>query len=600
MKQTLLTYLTVTVLSLVSIIPVKAEVENNKFTNISALLDSYQQLDRFNGAITIKQGKKVVYRYANGFANISTATTNDSNKIFAIGSLSKQFTATAILLLAQQGKLSLDDSIDKHLPYYKNEVGQRATIYHLLTHTAGIPDPMDTGKGIDGIDDPLMKEKTLPISKEALIATFKDLPNHFAPGERHEYTNTGYILLADIIERITGKAYSEYLQAAIFTPADMMNTSTFRPVNNKRLVESYNGIGTDKVHTTKIDGSWLFGAGGLYSTTLDLFKWVDAVNNNKIFKSRKLDNLLAKPIDLGRNNEFYGYGLEMEELWGEKVYRHDGATAGTIADFLYFPEQDITMVIYLNRVHNVSHIAQSINMRKNIVQQVSGILLKDNPAKVLALKSINDYLLAEFVGLYTFDDNHQIEIIRKDDELHLQTIGDKSWSLFNLAQNTHLPKEPLTQSSTRLFELLNTDKLEGLADIFDEKMAAVPLNVFEGFWQQMASELGALEDNYSYAKNESHNQIKQRLIFNKGIVDMTVFFNKDGKIEGIQNASPIAKDTNQRFTTNLITLENGQLMVDGYVLKQQDDLFLKFTRNANNKITGLSYNQQGQHVATKQ
>jgi len=128
----------------------------------------------------------------------------------------------------------------------------------------------------------------------------------------------------------------------------------------------------------------------------------------------------------------------------------------------------------------------------------------------------------------------------------------------------------------------------------------MPLNVFKGFWQQMTSELGELEGNYSFAKNEANNRIKQRLTFNKGIVDMTVFFNKDGKIEGIQNASPIAKDTNQAFTTKLITLANDELMVDGYILKQQDDLFLKFTRDTNNQITGLSYNQQGQHVAIKQ
>jgi len=577
----------------------QAKVNKDDVNEISTLIASYEQLGRFNGAITIEKDDKIIYSRGYGFANVKTKVSNASDKIFAIGSISKQFTASAILLLAQQGKLSLTDPIAKYLPYYQNEVGQKATIYQLLTHTAGIPDPMDTGNGVDGENDPLMHEKTLPITKKSLIASFKDLPNSFAPGSRYEYTNTGYILLADIIERTSGKTYADYLKTYLFEPAGMTNTSAYRPDNNPLLVESYNGIGADKIHTTKIDNSWLVGAGSLYSTTLDLFKWVDAVNTHKIFKDKAFDYLLSNPIDLGRNNEFYGYGMEKTILWGHQAYRHDGATAGTVSDFIYIPDQNITIVIYMNHIHNVSNIDLSINMRKQLIQQVTGILLADKIPEIISLANNKILDLQQYVGRYIFDSDHQVEITLKGDNLNLKTVGGENWSLYNLAQVTHLPLDPQTKKSTQLFNILNTNKLTELAAIFDEKMASAPLNVFEGFWQQLISELGTLESNYSFSKSDDNSEIQQRLIFAKGIVDMSVFFDKDGQIRGIQNSSPIAKE-NTAFISKLLHLQNDKLLIDGYVIKQQQDLILTFTRNNKNQITGFSYQQMGEHKATKQ
>lgn len=598
MNRQLFASITITLVSLVFAVPSQAEVNN--LAKISELLVSYENLGRFNGAIAIKKADEVIYEHGNGFANITNKIENGSDKIFAIGSISKQFTATAILLLAQEGKLSLDDSIAKYLPYYQNEVGQKVTIYHLLTHTAGIPDPMKMGKGTDGINDPVMKEKTLPIEKKSLISTFKALANEFAPGERYEYSNTGYVLLADIIERTSGESYARFLQKNIFSASGMTHTSANRPSDSPLLVESYNGVGTDKVHTTKIHNSWLVGAAGLYSTFGDLFNWVEAMDNGKILKDQKFNYLLTKSVDLGVNDERYGYGMEMKTLWDKNVYRHDGATAGTISDFIYFPEQELTILIYINQVHNVNDIEYSINMRKQITKQVTGILLGHEVPVTLALNRNEKTSLAQFVGHYYFDNEHQVEITLKNDSLELNTAGKKPWSLYNLAQDTALPTSPLTEKSTGLFELLNTNKLAGLAELFDEQMASMPLNVFEGFWQQLEAELGALKANYSFSKSSDNRQVQQRLIFKEGIVDMGVFFNDDGEIEGIQNSSPVPKESKCCFSAKLLTQENDQLLIDGYVIKQQDDLFLNFTRDSENKITGFSYEQLGKHLAIKQ
>jgi len=575
-----------------------ADVDNSKLTKISELMSSYEELGRFSGAISIKDGDSIIYEHSNGFANTKTKSKNDSGKIFAIASLSKQFTASAILLLVEQGKLSLDDSISKHLPYYQNEVGQNVTIYQLLTHTDGIPDPMDMGNGVDAKNDPVMKEKTLAIERQRLINTFKDLPNMFAPGSRYEYGNSGYILLADIIARVSGVSYASYLNNNLFSPAGMTNTSAERPSDNPLLVESYSGVGTDKVHTTKLHNSWLVGAAGLYSTSRDLFKWVDAMNSQKILKDRKFDYLLSNPVDLGRNNEFYGFGMEMKTLWDQKVYRHDGATLGNIADFIYFPEQDLTIIIYMNHVHNVNAIGSSIQLRKQITQQVSGILLGQNIPVTLALSSEQHTSLAQYVGRYTFDEDHHVEVSLMNDNLVLKTSGEKSWSLYNLAQDTALPTSQFTEKSTRLFNLLNNSKSADLAKIFDKKMASLPASVFEGFWQQLVSQLGTLEKNYSFSIS-NNNQIQQRLIFQSGIVDMGVSFNSEGEIEGIKNSSPIPRDNGEQFSTMLLTQKNDQLLVDGYVLKQNKDLFLKFTRDSKNMVIGFSYNQMGEHVAVK-
>jgi CubicO group peptidase (beta-lactamase class C family) len=599
MNRKILTYLTITLVCLAFTKASLADVDSYNESEITALLTSYEALGRFSGAIAIKKGDAIVYEHANGFANVVNKTKNGTDKIFAIGSLSKQFTASAILLLAQQGKLSLDDPIAKHLPYYQNEVGQKVTIYHLLTHTGGIPDPMDMGNGIDGTNDPVMKEKTLPVEKKHLIGTFKDLPNSFAPGSNYEYTNTGYILLADIIERASGKSYASFLKKKLFDPAGMTNTSADRPNNSSLLVESYSGVGSDNVHTTKLDNSWLVGAAGLYSTAGDLFKWVDAMNSGKILSDAKFDYLLANPVDLGVNSDFYGYGMEMKTAAQQKVYRHDGATVGTIADFIYFPEHNLTIIIYMNSVHNVNDIAYSIKMRKQITEQVSDIIFGHNESTALALNNMDNAALVHYVGHYSFDEQHQVEIISKNGGLVLKTLDDKAWSLYTLAQDTTLPSSLLTDKSTRLFKLLNTNKSDKLSELFDDKMASLPANVFEEFWQQLTTELGSLEANYSFAKSKNKDQVQQRLIFKNGIVDMGVFFNSEGKIEGIQNSDPIAKATNTHFSTALLPQKNDQLLVDGYVIKQDEDLFLKFTRNDKNQVVGFSYNQMGEHSAVK-
>jgi len=599
MNNKILTYITITLISFAFTKLSQANDDSNKLAKISALLVSYEQLGRFSGSISIKKGDKIIYEHSNGFANNANRVNNGSDKIFAIASVSKQFTATAILLLAKQGKLSLADPISEYLPYYQNEVGLKTTIHQLLTHTAGIPDPMDMGNGVDGKNDPIMKEKTLPIEKQHLINTFKDLPSLFMPGSRYEYTNSGYILLADIIERVSGQSYALFLQKNIFDPADMKNTSANRPADNPLLVESYNGLGSERVHTTKLHNSWLVGGSGLYSTTRDLFKWVDAMNSRKILKDEKFDYLLNNPVDLGRNNDFYGYGMEMKTLWGEKVYRHDGATVGTISDFLYFPEHELTMVIYINHVHNVNAIGYSISMRKQIIQQVSGIFFDHDIPLTLAKQSTEGTSLKQYVGRYAFDKNHQVEITLNNNNLQLSTTGETNWSLYNLAQVTHLSSNKFTDKSTRLFDLLNTQKVEALAELFDDKMASAPTSMFANFWQQLESELGTLEDNYSFAKTNDNSEIQQRLIFEKGIVDMTIFFNSEGKIKGIQNSSPISKSNINGFTTSLLTQKNDQLLIDGYVIKKGDDLFLKFIRNDKNQISGFRYNQMGVHEAVK-
>jgi CubicO group peptidase (beta-lactamase class C family) len=573
-------------------------IDLDKLAKISEILVTYEKLGRFNGAITIKKGNEVIYERTNGYANRITKVKNGSDKIFPIASLSKQFTASGILLLAEQGKLSLNDPISTYLPSYQNEVGKKTTIYHLLTHTAGIPDPMDMGNGIDDENDSVMKEKTLPIEQQRLINTFKDLPSKFLPGSRHDYTNTGYILLADIIERASGQTYASFLQKNIFAPAGMTQTSANRPDGNPLLVESYSGIGADRLHNTKLHNSWVVGAAGLYSTSQDLFKWVEAMNAHKIIKDAEFGALLAKPVSLGRNDEFYGYGMEMKKLWDQKVYRHDGATVGTVSDFLYFPEQDITMVVYMNHVHNVHDIGYSIENRKQLIKQVSGVLFGHDMLVPLALNN-NKPALEQYVGHYFFDSQHHVEIILKNQTLQLKTTGKKNWSLYKLAQLTHLPTDQLTEKSTRFFNILNSKKLEGLTVLFDEKMASAPLSMFSGFWQELESQFGALEENYSFSKSSDDGQIQQRLVFEGAIVDMAIFFNGEGKIEGIQNSAPVSKEEGEAFSTNLLSQKNDQLLVDGYVLKQGEDLFLKFTRNEKNQISGFSYNQKGNHVAVK-
>ncbi len=224
-------------------------------------------------AVLVSQNGKVIYKKAYGYADAEKKTPITPSTKFRIGSITKQFTASAILKLQEEGKLKVTDKLSKYFPDFPR--GDEVTIHHLLTHTSGIHSY--TGK------NDFIEKVVKPITNEALLAYFKNDPYDFNPGERYQYNNSGYFLLGYIIEKISGKSYAQYLQDAFFTPLQMKNTgihsSTLKLENEAKGLTKENG---QYKLALDWDMSWAGGAGAIYSTVEDLYTWNEAVFNGKV------------------------------------------------------------------------------------------------------------------------------------------------------------------------------------------------------------------------------------------------------------------------------------------------------------------------------
>ena len=189
----------------------------DKAAQIDALLAKYHEYGQFNGAVLVAENGAVIYKKGFGDANMEWGVANTPATKFRIGSVTKQFTATLILQLMEEGKISLDGTISDYLPGYPPAQGDKVTIHHLLTHTSGIP----SYTGLPGF----MQENTRdPYAPDSFLTFFSSLDFEFEPGSQWRYNNSGYFLLGAIIEKVTGKAYDEVLRERILDPLGLHNT----------------------------------------------------------------------------------------------------------------------------------------------------------------------------------------------------------------------------------------------------------------------------------------------------------------------------------------------------------------------------------------
>lgn len=284
------------------------------------------------GVFLLAKRGTIVYHKAFGKANLELGVDLDTGSVFQIGSMTKQFTAVAILLLEQQGKLRVEQPVSAFIRDYPH--GDSITIHHLLTHTSGIRDftKMDT------INKIALKEMT---AKE-LVDVFKNEPMDFRPGEKFEYNNSGYVLLGYIIELVSGMSYKDFIGQEIFSKLGMSHSSyatDTRVIPNRAYgYQKKKGI---YVNRTIINFSVPFSSGALMSTTRDMLTWQNALNTEvlltkasarKAFSTYKLNNGQAFT---------YGYGWHIRELNGRPSREHGGSIFGFKSMAVYLPGDDI-------------------------------------------------------------------------------------------------------------------------------------------------------------------------------------------------------------------------------------------------------------------
>jgi CubicO group peptidase (beta-lactamase class C family) len=329
--------------------------------------------------VFIGKGDRVLLNEGFGWADPFVGVRNTENKRFMIASVSKAFAAASILQLQEKNLLSVDDPIAKYLPEYPEWAGQNITIHQLLTHTSGIPDYIN--------DFPLkfkIKQFTgWTPAREDLIASFQDRPLNFVPGEDFRYSNSGYVLLARIVEVASGMSYENYVTRNILEPLGMEDTGMgdFNKIGNRAV--PYKGIGTQKKQIDNFKSEWIYGMGDIYSTAGDLNKWLMSFTDTMLL-SRASQELMFTP-----ELHNYAYGWHVYEAFGRRQFSHGGYLPGWNTYVYFFPE-DTLSVIVLSNLENVNPMEICSNISRVVF--MNGL---DNSTRMSPDKYAGRYALEE-------------------------------------------------------------------------------------------------------------------------------------------------------------------------------------------------------------
>ena len=310
------------------------------------------------GVFMVAKNGKPIYNKAFGKANVELDVNLNNENVFQLGSMTKQFTAIAILMLEEQGKLNVKHAVSKYVPDYP--AGDSITIHHLLTHTSGIKDFTK----MKSLRDIAQKEMT----PKMLVDFFKNEPIDFKPGEKFDYNNSGYVLLGYIIELVSGESYEDFIKKHIFQKVGMNRSfyATDRQLIFKRAY-GYQKKESVYVNKTVISYSVPFASGSLMSTTNDMLTWQNALTHNVLLKAETIEKAFSK-YKLNSGAEFtYGYGWHIKEINGTPAREHGGSIFGFKTMGVYIPGKDIYVIGLTNC---------DCNSPTQLVKDIAALVLK--------------------------------------------------------------------------------------------------------------------------------------------------------------------------------------------------------------------------------
>ncbi len=310
----------------------KSDIASKIDFHVQALVD----LHRFSGAILVGCDGKVLLRKGYGLANRHRDIPNTSRTEFLVGSITKQFTAVAILLLQETGRLHLHEPIGSYLPDCPL-AWKQVTIHHLLNHTSGIPNYTNH-----------LHWRTLAKSHmtvDNIVDLFKDKPMDFHPGEQQSYSNSGYILLGYIIEQITGRTYETFVAENILKPLGMKNSGYhYHAEEPKDHAVGYVLLHDELVNAEFLDMSTIRAAGGLQSTVEDLWLWDQALHSEKIISNKNLEAMFMFTPFLAN----YGYGVGIAQQFGRRLIGHGGGVEGFSSYLGHYPDEKLCIIVLSN------------------------------------------------------------------------------------------------------------------------------------------------------------------------------------------------------------------------------------------------------------
>ena len=389
-------------------------------TRMEQIIQAYVP-SRFMGSVLVAQDGKVLLDKGYGFANLEWDVPNTPTTKFRLGSITKQFTAASILLLEERGKLKVEDPVKKYMPNAP-AAWDKITIFHLLTHTSGIP-------SFTGFSD-YESHETQAMTPGKLVEWFRDKPLEFEPGTKWNYSNSGYVLLGYLIEKISGQSYSDFVQQNIFTPLGMKDSG----YDSNSAIIAHRAAGYTPGKSGPVNAGFVhmsipFSAGALYSTTEDLLRWEQGLFGGKVLKAESLSKMTT-PF-----KQDYAFGLGVSTNNGHKMIAHDGGIQGFNTFLAYYPDDKLVVAVLANLNGPVGQIEG--NLAK--VAYGEKVVLPTERKEI----TVSPEILKQYVGTYELTPRFSLTITLEDGQL--------------ISQGTNQEKVPMFAESETMFFLKLVD-----------------------------------------------------------------------------------------------------------------------------------------------
>lgn len=416
---------------LLLVFPTLLFAQKNSFDKVERYMDAQHNVNKFGGTVIVMKNDTVILKKAYGYADLEWNVKNTIDTKFILASISKYFTSIAVMQLVEKKQLSLNDKLNKFFPDYPQ--GEKVTIHMLLTHTAGLP-----------LDFEELYMNSTIITKDSAITILKNKPYLFNPGTNVKYSNIGYFLLSQIIEKASNQTYEIFLKENIFNKANMLNSGV---CNNDSIISKkakvYYRNGNSYAHNPYINWNLNTGLDGIYSTIDDLYKLERALIGEEIISNLSKSLMTTQYNKIYPDNGFfdsYGYGIMINPYYNHNHYllTHSGGFVGTMTTYDSYPKDNVFIAVLSNN-ESESHI---------ISYGLAGIIFNKEVELPYQHKevSVSGFDFNKFIGKY-----ENVEIINKDGKLYLN--------------NTQTELVP--ESNTKFFSKINNDRT--IEFIFNKK-----------------------------------------------------------------------------------------------------------------------------------
>lgn len=398
-------------------------------------------------AVLVARDGQILFQGGFGLADVEKKTPVTAETKFRIGSVTKQFVASAIMKLAEEGKLAISDPLAKYFPDLPN--AKEITLKNLLTHTSGLKSYTERPDFFNGV--------TKPVEPAALIASMqKDTPD-FAPGTRYQYCNSGYFLLGEIVAKVSGQSLAHYLRTTFFEPLGMKDTGIYVNANPPPgAAKGYAVAGDKAAPALDWDMSWAGGAGAIYSTVGDLFRWTEALHAGRVVNAESLKAMTTLyPLPPEVDPSSYGFGLVISDFEGLPAIWHNGGLQGWSSNVVWLPGQKVILVALANALPPRPSLEPAV-----LTHQFAKHFLADEIAKLpkpVEDKSVDPSAFPAYVGRYDYV-NAIMNVTLENDRLYAQLTGQEKYEVFPKAPDVFFWK-----IATAQVQFLRNDKGEVVA-----------------------------------------------------------------------------------------------------------------------------------------